>query len=123
MKTFRFLDFPVYQQTKVFYKGVRIIVKKLSHYDALRDQLLRAALSVILNMAEGSAKKSDKEFARYLEISIASMNEVVACIDVMYDNGLLSVEVKDAFFIEAESIVKQLGGFKKKLYKDKNDSQ
>ena len=47
-------------------KNILKIVSDLSDY-SLKDQAKRAALSIILNIAEGSAMKSDKEFARYLE--------------------------------------------------------
>ena len=84
MRTFRFFDFPVYTQAKGFYKQILVISLRVKDY-SFRDQIKRAALSVVLNIAEGSAKKSDKEFAKFLEISIASANEVAACIDLMFD--------------------------------------
>jgi len=75
----------------------------------------RAALSIILNIAEGSAKKSDKEFAKFLEISIASANEVASCIDIMYELGRVSEIEYNKLINELESIIKQLGGFIKNL--------
>ncbi|PIZ96114.1 MAG: four helix bundle protein [Candidatus Magasanikbacteria bacterium CG_4_10_14_0_2_um_filter_33_14] len=116
MNTFRFLDFPVYKQTKVFHKRILSLINGFENQYSLKDQISRASLSVILNIAEGSAKKSDKEFARFLETSISSMNEVVACLDIMQDLNLLSKIIYDNFLLEATSIVKQLGGFIRKLY-------
>ena len=116
MKTFRFLDFPVYLQAKKFYKIVITLCDRINKNYSLKDQLSRAALSVILNIAEGSAKKSDREFARFLETSIASMNEVVACLDIMCSLDLISEELNKKLVSESESIIKQLGGFIKKLH-------
>lgn len=115
MKTFRFLDFKVYTDAKLFYKSIRNICTKVNDY-SIKDQLHRASLSVILNIAEGSAKRSDKDFARFLEISIASINESVACLDVMKDVRMLNESEYKKLILEAGSIVKQLGGFIKKLY-------
>ena len=45
----------------------------------LGSQLRRAAVSVALNIAEGSTSLSDIEQARFLEIAIRSLIETVAC--------------------------------------------
>jgi four helix bundle protein len=115
MTTFRFRDFPVYWNGVVFYKNILKVISNLKDY-SLRDQTRRAALSVILNIAEGSAMKSDKEFARYLEKSLGSINEVVACLEVMKESGLISRRLFEVMFKQSESIAKQLGGFKKHLH-------
>ena len=41
----------------------------------LRVQLLRSTFSIQANIAEGSAKKSDREFARYIRIALGSCTE------------------------------------------------
>ena len=114
MRTFRFFDFPVYTQAKGFYKQILVISLRVKDY-SFRDQIKRAALSVVLNIAEGSAKKSDKEFAKFLEISIASANEVAACIDLMFDFKRISEKEYRYLMDELKSIIKQLGGFIKSL--------
>ena len=114
MKTFRFFDFPVYHQAKRIYKEILEATEDVNDF-ALKNQIRRAALSIVLNIAEGSAKKSDKEFARFLETSIASANEVVACLDIMIDINLINKEKYQNLFLEMESVVKQLGGFIRKL--------
>ena len=114
MRTFRFFDFPVYEQAKKSYKNILLVSQRVKDY-SFQDQIKRAALSIILNIAEGSAKKSDKDFAKFLEISIASANEVVACLDVMHDLAKISDKEFEYLKNELESIVKQLGGFVKNL--------
>ncbi len=48
----------------------------------LTSQIRRAATSILLNLAEGSARKSPKEYARFLNISIGSLVEVDACLKI-----------------------------------------
>lgn len=81
-KTFRFMDFPVYVDAMTFYKDILVVTEKVTIY-SLKDQIRRASLSIVLNIAEGSAKKSDKDFARFLENSIGSSNEVAACLNIL----------------------------------------
>jgi four helix bundle protein len=114
MKTFRFRDFPVYKNAIVYYKNILKITNKVEDY-SLKDQIKRAGLSIILNIAEGSAMKSDKEFARYLEKFLGSINEVVACLEVMKETGIISKNLFLIMLDQSESIAKQLGGFKKSL--------
>lgn len=115
-KTFRFLDFQVYVSSKEFYKEISFLIKRFprEHFD-LSDQLRRAALSVCLNIAEGSAKASDKDFNRYLGNSLGSVNEVVAGLDLALELRLINNEKFNEYVLQAELIAKQLGGFSKKL--------
>ena len=117
MDTFRFKNFPVYKDAKAFRQLVRRLLKKFPTAEkyVLADQINRSCISIILNIAEGSAKKSDKDFARFLEMAIASVNEVVAAFDLAVDDEIISTEDYIQVEKSAESIAKQLGGFLKKL--------
>lgn len=77
--------------------------------------MIRSALSVVLNIAEGSGKNSDKELNRYFNIAIGSLNETLAVADVIKDLELINAKNFEEIFNLCESISKQLGGFKKKL--------
>lgn len=114
METFRFLKFKVYIDSKNYFKSILVISERIKNY-SFRDQIRRASLSVILNISEGSAKKSDIEFARFLEISIGSVNEVVACIDIMKELNKINEHEYNNLMIKSEELAKQLGGFIKSL--------
>jgi four helix bundle protein len=49
------------------------------------QQIRRAALSVKLNLAEGSTRRSDAERKRYLEISRGSVVEIDAALETAVD--------------------------------------
>ena len=61
------LTLDIYQKTKVFPKD---------EVYGLTSQLRRAVSSIPTNIAEGCGSESDKEFGRYLNMSIASCSEV-----------------------------------------------
>src|SRR3990172_4414982 len=117
MELLRFLGWQVYKDAKELFQSVYNIVKKLPKDISygLGNQLIKSSFSVILNIAEGSGKKSDKELNRYFDISIGSLNETVAGMDVLHDNHFINKEDFNLIAKSAESISKQLGGFKKKL--------
>src|ERR671936_30694 len=61
----------------------------------LKSQIIRAATSVSLNIAEGSTGQTNAEQARFLGMAIRSLIETVACQqiirrrDYIQDSGLL----------------------------------
>ena len=116
METFRFLNFKVYQDSKKFYNRIIELTEKIPRkLEYLVLQLRRSALSVILNIAEGSAKKSDRDFNRFLENSLGSINESLACLEIILDHRLITKEDFQELFLQGEEIAKQLGGLSKKL--------
>ena len=58
----------------------------------LKNQLLRAASSIALNLAEGTCKPSVKERRRYYFIALGSLRECQAAMDL---NGSLNPKLKD----------------------------
>jgi len=116
VETFRFLKFQVYQEAKLFNKEIyRLTGNWRGPYRELADQLQRAALSICLNIAEGSAKSYDKDFRRYLQNSLGSVNETVACLDIACSMNLITSGKYDDLVEKAKNIGKQLGGFSRTL--------
>jgi four helix bundle protein len=56
----------------------------------LVSQIRRAAVSVPVNIAEGAAKDSKQEFARFLLIARGSLNELRVLLDISRELGLLT---------------------------------
>jgi four helix bundle protein len=81
-KTFRFRNFQVYKDARNFSKELKKFSKSKFPKEeqfGLLSQLWRALDSVMLNIAEGSDRGTDKDFALFLNRSHTSLNEVVAC--------------------------------------------
>jgi four helix bundle protein len=116
METFRFQNFKVYREAKEFNREIYLLARTWDIRDrGLMDQLIRASISICLNIAEGSAKGTDKDFRRYIQNALGSLNEVVACLDIALSIGLLSGQKYGYWMIKASDIAKQLGGFSRKL--------
>jgi len=56
----------------------------------LTAQVRRAAVSVVANIAEGSAKRGRREFRRYLDIALGSLSELTALLLPAQAVGVLS---------------------------------
>lgn len=52
----------------------------------------RAAVSVVSNIAEGSARRSDREFSRHLDIAIGSIAELQAQVHLARSIHLLEAD-------------------------------
>lgn len=116
METFRFLNFQVYKDSKAFFKFCITVSSTYPRaYWELADQLRRASLSVCLNIAEGAAKYSDKDFKRHIDIALGSINESFACLDIAHENNLLTSAQFTRGKDITESITRQLGGLSKKI--------
>ncbi len=63
----------------------------LKGHRELRDQLQRAALSSILNLAEGPGRRSGTEKARFYSIAKGSASECAAIVDVVRSTGLAPI--------------------------------
>jgi len=74
----------VYRLTIEYNKWAFMISKKLSgNYRHARDQLLRAAPSIALNIAEGNGRATDADRHRFLAIARGSALECAAIQDVL----------------------------------------
>lgn len=122
MDEFRFLKWKVYKDAKELFEEVINIVSKLPPHlkYELGNQLIRSAFSIILNIAEGSGKNSDRELNRFFDISIGSINETLAGLDVLKDNKIISEKQFMRLLDKCKSISKQLGGFKKHIKNNSN---
>ncbi|MFL5483698.1 MAG: four helix bundle protein [Gemmatimonadaceae bacterium] len=86
----------------------------------VRDQLLRAAMSVPTNIVEGSAHTSPREFARYLGYAIASATELEGHVQLARDLKLMTEQDFTSLLPRIIDVRKMLHGLLKKLRGDSN---
>jgi four helix bundle protein len=81
----------------------------------LKDQMRRAAVSILSNIAEGFERGGDKEFLQFLSIAKGSAGELRAQLYISLDQSYLSAEQFDYFAREATEISQLISGFMRYL--------
>ena len=81
----------------------------------IRNQIVRAAMSVPSNIAEGSAKRSDRDFARYVRIALGSATEVESHLILANDLEVIDKQVFNSLSKQVEDVQKMLSGLERKL--------
>ena len=89
----------------------------------LRDQLRRAAVSVMLNIAEGFARKTNKEFIQFLVIAHGSAAEVQSAIYVALDQEYIRQEQFESLYKRADETSKLIMGFSSYLRKSPTNAR
>lgn len=113
----KFKSFPIYSEVRNFIIDCYKLAYKFPRQEQfeLSSQLRRAATSILLNIAEGAARKSDPELRRFLLIAVGSASEITAILDITLDQRYISAQTHQEFSYKCESIIKQLYGFSRKL--------
>jgi len=96
----------VYRLTKTFPADERF---------GLTSQLRRAVLSVPTNIAEGSKRLTNPEYARFLNIAEASLAETEYLLMVSRDLGYLTAAITRPVLLETGEIAKMLHGLRSKV--------
>ena len=81
----------------------------------LRDQLLRAAISIPSNIAEGAGRGSDPDFRRFLWHSLGSTNELEYDLLLARDLTFLVPKIHTPLTEQLEEVRRMLSGLVKSL--------
>jgi four helix bundle protein len=81
----------------------------------LTSQMRRAATSVASNIAEGSGRASNNEFVRFIEISYASLMELVTQSTIANRQSFLCAEDYRDVYERCEQVARMLSGLKSSL--------
>ena len=77
----------------------------------LKDQICRAAVSSMTNVAEGFGRKSSKDFARFLDVARGSTLEVQSLLYVACDLKYIQSEEFEKLYKIAEETISLIAGF------------
>ncbi len=76
----------------------------------LRDQIRKAALSIMGNIAEGFERGGSKEFFQFLAIAKGSGGEVISHLYAALDQNHISQKTFDDLYIDTKNIMRMIAG-------------
>lgn len=114
---FRFETLEIWQMAKEYATTVYAATAKFPRHEdyGLKSQMNRAANSIGLNIAEGSAQKSNKVFDYHLEIALGSTYEVVAGAFLAKDRVYITEPEHNTLYEYGQRLAKSINAFRNTL--------
>ncbi|MGN0187170.1 MAG: four helix bundle protein [Paludibacteraceae bacterium] len=116
-KSRNFKDYKVWQDAVGFATEVYKITGEMPWFEkkGLCDQLQRAVVSISSNIAEGSARPSDADFAHFLDMALGSASEVETQLLIAKNVGYIAEEMHQTLSDKVIEIQRQLNGLLRML--------
>jgi four helix bundle protein len=114
MKIDRFEDIIAWQKAKDLTLRVYSLFTETKDY-GFKDQIQRASVSIMNNIAEGFERKSNNEFRQFLFIAKGSCGEVRSMLYLAKELNKISESEFNILFLLSEEISKILSGLIKSL--------
>ncbi len=121
----RFEDIKAWQKARELTKETYKITatNNFSRDFGLKDQIRRASVSIMLNIAEGFARKTDKEFAKFLVQAHGSAAEVQSALYVALDQKYITQPQFEHLYNQTEEASKMIMKLYSYLYRGENDKK
>ena len=113
----RFEDLDTWKKARILTRQVFDLTSKESFRGdwSLRDQLRRASVSTMANIAEGFERGGDREFLQFLSIAKGSVGELKSHLYVAQDAGLVTEDQFRELYALSVDTGELIGGFMKYL--------
>lgn len=114
---FRFLRIEVWQEGRALYRAVSRLVRKFPREEmfGLTSQMRRSARSVCANIAEGSGRYSDRDFAQFVEIAFGSATELASDGFLAFDEGYIDEGELEDLLCRIEIVLGKASGLYRRL--------
>jgi len=108
-----FEDIGAWKEARILVRDIYAVTRdeRFARDFGLRDQIQRAAVSIMSNIAEGFERGSDKDFARFLFMAKGSAGEVRSQLFIASDLGYLDAKRTDEMMERVQSVSRQISGF------------
>jgi len=110
----RFEDLRIWQQARVVANVVYDAFAECRDY-GFRDQIQRAAVSSMNNIAEGFERRTAKDFGHFLDIGKASSGEVRSMLYLAEDRKYMSTEAASGMRDKAFRLSASIAAFRRTL--------
>ena len=108
---FDFENLDVYKKAKELNKDVLKFIKENKQIDSyLRNQLHRASISTVINIAEGSGKFSKADKKNFYTTARGSVYECISLFEIIFEENHITKEKFQYFYNNFEIISKMLLG-------------
>ena len=109
----RFEDIHAWQKARELNKEIYTVTKNsnFSKDFSLKNQIRKASVSIMANIAEGYGRRSKKEFINFLNISHGSTAELQCHLYVSSDQGYITQNEFKQLYEKAEEVSKMIQGF------------
>jgi four helix bundle protein len=107
MATFkRFEDIQAWQKARIVVLKIYIISRdgQFGRDLELRSQMRRSATSIMANIAEGQGRRTDKDFANYLNIALGSLAETKSHLYLAFDLGYVDQDSFDDLYEKVDEV-------------------
>ena len=117
----RFEDLVAWQKAREMTRQIYNVTKQaeFSKDYGLRDQIRRASVSVMSNIAEGFERAGRAEFHQFLVVAKGSCAEVRSQLYVAFDVGYVTKDIFIKMQTLAEEVSRILGGLRASVQKQK----
>jgi len=114
---FRFENLDIWHLARAYATKVYTITAKFPRHEdyGSKSQMNRAVNSISLNIAEGSAKSSNKAFDYHLEISLGSTFEVVGASFLALERSYITKREQELLYNGGERLAKAINAFRNTL--------
>jgi four helix bundle protein len=113
----RFTDLKVWQRAHALVLEIHRLARAFPDEEryVLTSQLRRAAISVPANIAEGSKRRSNQEYAHHLNIAEGSLAETAYLLMLARDLQYIAADRTQELFAEADEIARMLNALRVKV--------
>lgn len=113
----QFKELLIWKKSRFFCTEIYLITSTFPSDEkfGITNQLRRASVSIPSNIAEGSSRNSNKDFARFLEIAIGSAYEIETQLLIASDLGFFKQEKLEPLLLQLEEIIKMTSKFRSTL--------
>jgi len=114
---YRFENLEVWKNARVFIANIYKLTKRFpkSEIFGLTSQIKRAAVSIALNIAECSDRRSDADFKRFLRMALGSVDEVVTGLYIALDLEFIEQKDFDILYKDSHKLTSQIRALTNKL--------